>query len=242
MSAKVSASPRLPESRPDLRVGGLARLSTCDWPGELVATVFCQGCAWDCAYCHNASLRPAQVESLLSWDGVLEFLVTRRGLLDAVVFSGGEPTLQPALLDAVKTVRSLGFRIGLHTAGMVPLNFARLLPLVDWVGFDVKAPVNAYARITGVEDSGARAMESLRLLLASGIEYEVRTTLHPALLSLDEMKELRDQLFSHGVTHYAVQRFRAEGTRPNRLPPLAELSQFALPADFGEGFSHFRLR
>ena len=231
-----------PELRPSLRVGGLTRLSTCDWPGELVATVFCQGCAWDCAYCHNASLRPAQSESQIAWPDVLAFLENRRGLLDAVVFSGGEPTLQPALLDAIESTRALGFRIGLHTAGMVPQNFARLLPLIDWVGFDVKAPVNAYARITGVEDSGARAMESLRLLLASGVAYEVRTTLHPSLLSMEEMSELRDHLLSLGVTHYAVQQFRAEGVCADRLQHLSAHPRLTLPVYFGKDFLHFQLR
>jgi len=149
---------------------------------------------------------------------------------------------EPALLDAIESSRAIGFRIGLHTAGMVPQNFARLLPLVDWVGFDVKAPVNSYARITGVEDSGARAMESLRLLLASGVVYEVRTTLHPSLLSLQEMNELRDHLLSLGVTHYAVQQFRAEGVRADRLQHLSAHPRLTLPVYFGKDFLHFQLR
>jgi pyruvate formate lyase activating enzyme len=226
----------------ELRIGGLVRLSTCDWPGELVATVFCQGCAWNCAYCHNPGLRPAQAETQVAWPEVIAFLESRRGLLDGVVFSGGEPTLQPALLDAVQAVRDLGFRIGLHTAGMTPERFALLLPWIDWVGFDAKASAGAYARITGVEESGAQAFASLRLLLESGLPYEVRTTLHPALLSVAEMLELRDQLLSLGVTHYVVQRFRSAGTRAGRLPLLSDSQQLNLPSDFGNGFLRFELR
>jgi pyruvate formate lyase activating enzyme len=236
MSAPASLNPAATE----LRVAGLTRLSTCDWPGELVATVFCQGCGWDCAYCHNPDLRPAQGNAQIPWGDVVAFLEGRRGLLDGVVFSGGEPTLQPALLDAIQSVRGLGFRIGLHTAGMTPERFAPLLPWIDWVGFDVKAPFSLYSRITGVDQSGAKALESLRMLLASGVPYEVRTTLHPALLSVADMLELKDQLLVLGVTHYAVQRFRTEGARASRLPP--EQAQHSLPSNYGDGFHQFHLR
>jgi pyruvate formate lyase activating enzyme len=238
MSAKTSLNPAATE----LRVAGLTRLSTCDWPGELVATVFCQGCAWDCAYCHNPGLQPMQSDARIPWNEIAAFLEGRRGLLDGVVFSGGEPTMQPALLSAVQVVRSLGFRIGLHTAGMAPERFAALLPWIDWVGFDVKAPFGGYSGITGVEQSGDKALASLRLLLASGLPYEVRTTLHPALLSSAAMLELRDQLLVLGVTHYVVQRFRAEGTRAKRLPSMPVQEQLSLPPGFGDGFHQFHVR
>jgi len=238
MSGPASVNPNLVE----LQVGGFAQFSTCDWPGELAATVFCQGCAWDCAYCHNPDLRPMHAESQISWQKVLTFLESRRGLLDGVVFSGGEPTLQAALLNAVQSVRNLGFRVGLHTAGMVPERFAALLPLVDWVGFDVKARFSAYARITGIEESGDKALASLRALLASGVAYEVRTTFYPALLSIAELIELRNQLLSCGVTHYTVQRFRATGVHADRLPPIPEQLPLNLPSDFGHGLRKFILR
>ncbi len=240
MSATASVK-SLPNSA-ELRVGGLARLSTCDWPGELVATVFCQGCSWNCGYCHNPNLRPVQGDSQLTWEMVFAFLQSRRGLLDGVVFSGGEPTLQPALLDAVQAARSLGFRIGLHTAGMVPERLATVLPWIDWVGFDVKAPFLAYSIITGAESSGAKAIASLRLLLTSTVPYEVRTTFHPALLTAENMLHLREQLLSLGVAHYAVQRFRATGVCSDRLPPIPEQSQFNLPPSYGDGFHSFSFR
>jgi pyruvate formate lyase activating enzyme len=163
-------------------------------------------------------------------------------LLDGVVFSGGEPTLQPALLDAIQAVRNLGFRIGLHTAGMAPERFAALLPWIDWVGFDVKAPFSVYSRITGVEQSGEKALASLRLLLASGIQYEVRTTFHPALLTLADMLELRDQLLALGVTNYVIQRFRSAGTQAGRLPHLPERQQLGLPCSYGDSFRQFHVR
>lgn len=223
----------------NLRVGGLARFSSCDWPGKLAATVFCQGCAWDCPYCHNPGLRPKQGEEQLSWPSILDFLANRRGLLDAAVFSGGEPTLQPALVDAISEVRSLGFRVGLHTSGMAPERFSQVLPSLDWVGFDVKAPFADYARITGVARSGEFALASLQKLLASGVPYEIRTTVHPELLSLDAMYKLKEELLSLGVSHYVVQRFRAQGTCSGCLSSAPEC---VFPLAFGDGFLHFALR
>jgi pyruvate formate lyase activating enzyme len=240
MSGNVSVN-RNPDAA-ELRVGGLARFSTCDWPGELVATIFCQGCGWDCPYCHNPHLRPMQSDAQLPWSSVMALLESRRGLLDAVVFSGGEPTIQEALLDAVKSIRSLGFRLGLHTAGIAPERFAPVLPLLDWVGFDVKAPFSRYPRITGVKESGNKALTSLRMLLESGVAYEVRTTLHPALLSVAERIELRDELISLGVRNYAVQLFRSEGADSNRLPPAATQLQATLPSGYGDGFDRFQIR
>lgn len=201
----------------DLRIGGLARLSTCDWPGELVATVFCQGCPWDCFYCHNPHLLPVKGEGELSWPEVEDFLDTRRGLLDGVVFSGGEPTLQAALPAAIRTVRAKGFRIGLHTGGPFPDRLAAVLPLVDWVGFDVKAPFDRYETITGVSGSGEKARRSLGYLLESVVAYDVRTTVDPKLLDGAAMDRLRSELSSLGVRHHRVQACRAIGSRSTKL-------------------------
>lgn len=228
------------QSKINLRVGGLARLSTCDWPGELAATVFCQGCVWDCPYCHNPGLRPMHADAIFSWSSVVEFLSSRRRLLDAVVFSGGEPTLQSSLPDAVTEVRKLGFRIGLHTAGIAPERFAALLPSLDWVGFDVKAPFWTYPRITGVEGSGDKALASLRRLIASGIRYEVRTTVHPFLLSPADLLELKAQLLDLGVENFVVQQFSSRGTLSGRLPSVSEYP--IVPLNFGSGFSCFCVR
>lgn len=204
----------------DIRVGGLERLSTCDWPGELVATVFLQGCPWDCPYCHNPHLipvdGPVEGDGVLDWGEVLGFLASRRGLLDGVVFSGGEPTLQRALPEAMRVVRELGFRVGLHTGGPYPARFAEVLPLTDWVGFDVKAPFADYARVTGAKGSGDKARESLKLLLASGVAHQVRTTVDPSLIDDAAVARMGAELTALGVAHHTLQEFRLAGTRAER--------------------------
>ncbi len=157
-----------PAMRPELiSVGGLARFSTVDWPGMMTAAVFCQGCGWRCRYCHNLHLIPFRNQIMdteepagWTWASVAAWLRDRRGLLDAVVFSGGEPTLQPRLAEAIAQAREPGFRIGLHTGGPVPSALAEVLPLVDWVGFDFKSPFAAYARVAG-RPAGDAAAASL---------------------------------------------------------------------------------
>lgn len=201
----------------DIAVGGFSPLSTCDWPGELVATVFCQGCPFACRYCHNADLIPPGPGAGPNFGAVLALLKKRRGLLDGVVFSGGEPTLQKALPEAAAAVRALGFRVGLHTAGPYPERLARLLPLVDWVGFDVKAPFSDYDRITGVPGSGERAKASLFALVASGVAIDIRTTVHPSLLREDDLARLDGELACLGLGPSRRQPFRAEGCRDAEL-------------------------
>lgn len=195
-----------------LRIGGFIPFSTSDYPGQISAVVFCQGCPWRCTYCHNPHLLPAKGAESHSWEDVLAFLRTRRGLLDAVVFSGGEATAQAALSDAMRAVRALGFRVGLHSAGMYPRRVAELLPLLDWVGLDIKAPRSAYARIVNAPADAAAVYDSLAMIQKSGIAYEVRTTWHPRLFDAADLRTLIGELRAAGVHQMVVQETRTIGT------------------------------
>lgn len=191
-----------------LRVGGLTPLTTIDYPGELAAVVFCQGCPWRCGYCHNEHLWSAHGDNELPWAEVLSFLERRRVLLDAVVFSGGEPTLQSALPAAIRAVRALGFKVGLHTAGPYPQRLDRVLPLVDWVGLDIKAPLDDYPALTGLPGSGEHAWRSLDLLLASGVDHEVRVTVDEHHLPVERLDDLLERLHLAGARNIALQACR----------------------------------
>lgn len=195
-----------------LKVGGIAPFTATDYPGQLAAVVFVQGCPWRCGYCHNTHLQPRTREGAVSWAKVMSFLARRVGLIDAVVFSGGEPTSDPALATAIGDVRALGFKIGLHSAGTHPRRFERVLPLVDWVGFDVKAPFDDYEQVTRIRESGTFAQRSLEALLASGVDYECRTTAHPSLLTEADLLKLAHALSSMGVKKHYLQIFRKQGS------------------------------
>jgi len=194
-----------------LRVGGLVPFSTTDWPGTIAAVVFTQGCPWRCRYCHNPHLIPTEGPEAHDWPGVVAWLEGRRGLLEAVVFSGGEPTAQIALEAALRDVRALGFRTGVHTGGMFPRRMPSLLPLLDWVGLDVKAPSGQYPEVTGVQGSGLGAFVTLALVRQAGVAHEIRTTVHPSLTPADALVELAAELAAVGVHDWVLQPFRTAG-------------------------------
>jgi len=123
-------------SKAGLVVGGVTPLSTVDWPGELAAVVFCQGCAWSCPYCHNAALRPAKPGER-PWAEVLAWLETRQGLLDAVVFSGGEPLLQPQAVELLNALARSGRTVLVETNGSCDISV--LAPEVIAI-MDMKGP------------------------------------------------------------------------------------------------------
>ena len=198
-----------------LQIGGVTPLTTIDYPGELAAVVFCQGCPWRCRYCQNGHLVERADQGTLAWQDVLRWLERRKGLLDAVVFSGGEPTLQRELPEAINAVRSLGFKVGMHTAGCYPERLARLLPSLDWVGLDIKALPEDYPGLTGVPESGSRAWQSLQNLIDAGVPHEVRVTVHDSLLPRERLIRLLDRLEERGTRKIMLQPCRGS----NMLDP-----------------------
>ena len=180
--------------------------TTVDFPGRLAAVVFCQGCPWRCGYCHNTHLRDF-TRGKLSWPQARQFLLERQGLLEAVVFSGGEPLAQPALARAMREVRELGFLVGLHSAGFNVRRFTEVLALVDWVGLDIKAPRARYREITGVQGAVA-VYRSLAALIAAGVPYELRTTADARLAAAD-LDAIREELHAAGAAHWVLQDCRS---------------------------------
>ena len=197
----------------DLQIAGLTPMSSVDWPGKFVATVFAQGCPWACPYCHNQAIIDPKIPGVVSWERVEELLGRRRGLLDGVVFSGGEATRQLAVLPAMSRVRELGFEVGLHTAGPYPARLHEILRtgLVDWVGIDIKAmPGPHYEAVAGRPNAGPKAWESLGEVLDSGVSYEVRLTVYPD--GPRDGYEVASCVKDLGATHFALQQARALGT------------------------------
>ena len=221
VGAAAGAGRAVPGEPGALRVGGVTPFSTADWPGRLSAVLFLQGCPWRCGYCHNPHLQPAAGPESRGFASTLAWLDGRRGLLDAVVFSGGEPTAQAALGPAMREVARLGFEVGLHTGGAYPRRLDEVLGDVDWIGLDVKASPRGYERVTGVAGSGEAARTSVRHVVASGVDHEIRTTVHPALSPDDALVELADELASLGVRRWVLQPFRPTGCANEALVAAA---------------------
>jgi pyruvate formate lyase activating enzyme len=192
-----------------------------DYPGRLAATVFTAGCNWNCFYCHNKNLINP-VMTFGGWDvaRVLQWLDTRTGLLDAVVVSGGEPTIQPGLAEFLRDVRAKGFRTKLDTNGTRPDTLAALLEegLLDYVAMDIKAPLEKYEAFCGLPVEHAAINRSIDMLLREKIDYEFRTTAVPQLTENDILAIGRR---IRGARNFFVQQYRplkSEGWE-NRPPP-----------------------
>ena len=192
---------------------GLQKLSMVDYPDKIAATVFTGGCNLRCPYCHNALLVTRLSESpALPTEEVLRFLRSRRGLLDGVVLSGGEPLLQPDAADFLRQVRDLGFAVKLDTNGCYPDALAAILEagLVDFVAMDVKNCREKYDLTVGVPTLDLRPIEeSIRLIRASGVDHEFRTTVVRELHTAADLLAIGDWL--DGAPRYALQQFVDSG-------------------------------
>ena len=193
-----------------IRIGGIEKFSIVDFPNRMAAVVFMQGCPWRCPFCHNSHLQDVNAETNIVWQKFTDFLKLRQGVLDAVVFSGGEPLVQAGLAEAMREVKALGYEVGLHTGGYLPERFKEVLPLVDWVGFDIKAPLEAkaYKEVTGGIADVAKVYESLQALCDSGKHFECRTTCDPRFLRVEDIYTIADSLKNMGVKEYYLQKYR----------------------------------
>ena len=181
-------------------IGGIQKTSTIDYPGMLSCVLFCRGCDLNCFYCHNHDLIYSFGKSLDD-EYIWEFLKKRAGLLDGVVISGGEPTLQKGLADFIAEVKSLGYKVKLDTNGQHPDIVKELskAKLIDYSAVDIKASFFEYVSVCG-RDGFMKAAETVDVLEEAGVPFEVRTTLYPGLTyeelvvilsSMDEMPRWR---------------------------------------------------
>lgn len=191
-----------------MRIAGVVKSSFVDYPGMIAAVIFTPGCNLRCFYCHNPVLRDADSEaSGRTQEEVLTWLRIRRGLLDAVVVSGGEPTLQTGLAEFVTEVRALGYLVKLDTNGTRPGVLASLLGkgVLDFVAMDIKAPPEKYDEICGaIVDQGA-IDKSIALLMDGSVDYEFRTTVIPQLTPEDFLAMASRIRYART---YALQRYR----------------------------------
>jgi pyruvate formate lyase activating enzyme len=216
-----------------LRLGGLLRTSFSDFPGRIAAVAFTRGCNLRCPYCHNPELIHAGGEDPVDEAELFDLLRRRRGKLDGVVFTGGEPTLQADLADVLSRVKDLGFETKLDTNGSRPEVLEALLAeeLVDLVAMDVKAPLPRYEEVTGVSVDTAAIEQSIRLLIGSGIEHEFRTTVAEPLLAVADLLAIGEEL--RGARRYVLQPFVAGttldpgfvGTAPDLTQMCAALAE-----------------
>lgn len=191
-----------------MKIGGLQKVSLIDYPGLISATIFLQGCNFQCSYCHNPELvNPRLFHPCLKEKEVLDFLAMRRGKLDAVTISGGEPAIQDDLVSFIKKIKKIGFAVKLDTNGSQPQSIKALLDekLLDFVAMDIKGPLEKYESIAGVPVDGEKIKESIGIILKSNIPHEFRTTVVRSQLTPSDI--LKIAALISGARSYALQKF-----------------------------------
>lgn len=169
-----------------MTVSGMVKSSFVDYPGLIACVLFVPGCNYNCFYCHNRQLIDGTHEIVLP-GYVEDFLKRRANMLDGVVVSGGEPTLQPDLLIFLERIKSLGYKIKLDTNGSSPNVVKDILMagLCDYFAVDYKAPAGKYQEICGPQADAGKVLETIRMLDESSACFEVRTTVIPQLSKTD---------------------------------------------------------
>ena len=176
-----------------MKIGGLQKVTLIDYPGNVGATVFTQGCNFRCPYCHNPELvDPGQYGPLIPEEEVFSFLDKRRGKLDAVTITGGEPTIQKDLGRFLETLKGMGYLVKVDTNGSNPdvLDILINRSLVDYLAMDIKGPLKKYAAITSVNIDTSMIRRSIELITSSGIEHEFRTTVVRSQLAPQDLKSV----------------------------------------------------
>lgn len=225
-----------------LKISGVQKTSLIDYPENIAAVIFTQGCNFRCPYCHNPELITAEnnANNYMDIDMFLEFLGERENLLDGVCITGGEPLLQEGLYDFIKKIKVKGLKVKLDTNGSQPDKLKLLIEnnLLNYIAMDVKLPLPSYHLVLATEKASniliKNIKKSISLILNSEINYEFRTTVVPGMHEVEDIKKIA--LSIEGADTYYLQNFRPENTLDPELEKLhrfspAKLKKFKAAAE-----------
>ena len=189
-------------------IKGLEKFSSRDFPGHISSTVFLGGCTFRCPYCHNADLvlRPGELQTT-PVDIFLSYLDGRKGWLEGICLSGGEPLLHDDIEDLVRVIRDRGLLVKVDTNGSFPERLERLLgeKLLDWVAMDIKSPLERYREVTRSNVDIEAVVRSADLIRTSGVRSTFRTTVVPGLVGREDIVKIGEWL--RGAESYLIQQF-----------------------------------
>lgn len=197
-----------------MQIGGLQPVTLLDYPNKVAAIVFTVGCNMRCPFCYNPNLvlpPKMSLENLMPEETAKAFLKARKKYLDGVCLTGGEPLMQPDILDFLRWLKDLGYAVKLDTNGLMTEVLAEALArkLVDYVAMDIKGPLAAYKKFAGVDADAAKIEKSIVLIKNSGLDYEFRSTIAKGFHSQDDLEKMFSLLA--GVKKYYLQNFSRPG-------------------------------
>ncbi len=191
-----------------MRFAGFQKTSLIDYPDRIASVLFTAGCNLRCPYCHNGDLVEGYTGLFQEGDEIIEILLGRKRYVDSVVVSGGEPTVDPGLPDFLGRLRGLGFNIKLDTNGLKPDIVRDCLPYLSYIAMDVKTSPEKYT-LLGTEDT-ALIMESIKLIMDSGLDYEFRCTVVPGIVETETIRKIGEMV--RGAKRFVFQQYKPEKT------------------------------
>lgn len=216
-----------------MKIVGFQKVTLLDFPGLVACTVFVGGCNFRCPFCHNADVVEESTGGEFSEEEILSYLTKRKGVLDGVCITGGEPLLSPRILGFMHRIKDLGFKIKLDTNGSIPsrLKEAVLRGLCDYVAMDIKNALEKYPLTAGVKTDNEKIKESVDFLLSGAVPYEFRTTVVKELHTKDDILKISEEI--SGAAKWYLQQFvdsgNLIGSGFSAYPP-SELEEFAAAA------------
>lgn len=189
-----------------MEISGIVKSSLVDYPDLISCVLFVRNCNYSCFYCHNRSLTDGTLE-VIDIQYIINFLTRRVGLLDGVVITGGEPSLQPDIIPFIKTIKDFGYKIKLDTNGSMPRIIEKMLKenLCDYYAVDYKAPADRYKEICGIAADAEAVLETINMLLEYNNYFEIRTTVIPQLNETDFIQMSKEL---PTVPKYVLNRYR----------------------------------
>jgi len=191
-----------------MKIGGFQKTTLLDFPGRVAAIVFTSGCNYRCPFCHNASLALGEGEAV-GEEEIFDYIKLRKGILDGISVSGGEPCLQRGLIPFLRRIREFGLAIKLDTNGTAPDILSEIigLGLVDYIAMDIKGDPEKYERYVGTEKTEIeRVRESVRIIMSSGVDYEFRTTVVKELHTAEDIASAAEMI--RGAKRYYLQTYK----------------------------------
>ena len=198
-----------------MKIHGLQKMTLLDFPGQVACTVFLGGCDFRCPYCHNWDILDPSTPVIMEEEEFFRFLNTRKGLLDGVAITGGEPLIRQGMPEFIKAIREMGFKIKLDTNGNHPDLLKSLVAdgLIDYVAIDVKNSPERYAETIGVPGFDiSKVDESIKFLLEGNVEYEFRTTVVKQFHNAESFEMIAEWI--EGASRYFLQGFVDRETVP----------------------------
>jgi pyruvate formate lyase activating enzyme len=187
--------------------------SMLDWPGKVCTVLFLNGCNFRCPYCHNPDLvNGARIPNQVSWNRLAFFLTQRKGWIDGVSISGGEPTLHAELPELCRKIKSIGMLVKIDTNGSRPRMLREMLArgLIDHISMDIKTSLPKYPEVVRRPVDMDSIVESMKIILKCGIEHEFRCTVVPGLVKYKDLESIARML--EGAEAFVLQQFRHEKT------------------------------